>query len=123
MTTPPDHIGDLCANDREALLALVDAALAAGYALSANTEDDEGAWTTPTTDRAIILAALGVCDEELLAVCKRPAEPGGKHRRIGIVSLVYDYGNCPCELYQDYHESLESLIDPICRRLDPETYA
>lgn len=116
--TIPEHLTDLCENDREALLALVDAALNQGYALAANTEDDDESWTEPTRDRATILAALGVCDEELLCVLENAPTNPGALRQVGTVSLIYDWSNCEGELFQDYHVSLEPLIEPICERLE-----
>lgn len=87
--------------EKEICTAVVDALLAAGYAISVDNGGDEPE-VVSSADRAVILAGMFATDDERLYAEK----PAGTH--FGWVYFVY--GNDGYDVMSDYTVNLESVV-------------
>jgi hypothetical protein len=90
--------------EREIREKTVDALLAAGYGLNLHNGGDAEELTYYTFDRAEILAAMNLTDEEWL-LAKKLNGPSGWVRFV--------YGNDGWDVINDYSVNLEDVLAPV----------
>lgn len=103
------HTCQRIAVEQDILVRVVDALLAAGYALQTDIQEDPRP-EQPTKDRAAILAEMMDVDDEFLGVYET-LFPNRIGSRIGWVRFVY--GNSEWDVVSDYTTNLEFVLAPI----------